>query len=145
MNLSEKANDKLLKVLEKAKKIYNSKGLASEISELRNKASNIIYDDLQKQGQDLSNFQDIRFVYKNPIIIDICKLIVAREKEQGNMTAGELINHLSKFDKDRIVKIFIHVSCMTDSGTDMGGMEAHKIADITDLETRIEITATPDY
>ena len=55
------------------------------------------------------------------------------------MTVGELIEKLSKYDKNLPVNVSAWESCMTDAGTDLGDYSEKTSLSIYDLETRIVI------
>lgn len=144
LKISEKAELHLQKMVARAEKMYAKKVLASEISDLHQDAINWVQRDLRLVDGSPFSSESRRAAYANKHITRIHELYMLRSKEQGNMTVGELIDHLSKLDRDRIVKISSYISCVTDAGTDLGGDEDHKITDIQDLETRVVISIERD-
>lgn len=144
MKLSEQMRNKLDSLVAKAERMYDKKALNRDISDLAEKGTNLIVAEAMKNDKDLSYFDARSAAFRHASIQKIQQFAIKRMREQGNMTVGELIDHLSKFDKDRVVKIMCHVSCVTDAGSDLGGMEDHKITDIVDLETRIEVNIERD-
>lgn len=144
MKISEKIQERLDKMLIRAGKMFAKKTLASDIQKIYDEACSLITQEMYASQQSDSYLDISTFAYNNKTCKAISKIVSNRSQEQGNMTVGELIEHLSKFEKDSAVKIASWVSCMTDAGTDLGGDEDHRITDITDLETRVVISVERD-
>jgi hypothetical protein len=130
--------EKLLKLLNKAETLYKKKAFLREIEEVYQEACNVVRDycsDCKSKTYDNTKFASI--IKTNKVIKKIQNICFARSKDQKEMNVGDLIKKLSEFDKNTPVKVSYYVSCMTDSGTDMGGDEERPIEDIYDLQTRI--------
>jgi hypothetical protein len=140
--MSAVCESRLNKIAAKAEREYNKKCQPKALWKFQDDMREVIREDLYKT---LGNV-DIFGKY-NPYIIlrntevgkKVEDLSRKREIEFKNMTVGDLIVQLSKFNKNLPVNIMCHVASLTDAGTDLGGKESHKIQTIADLDSRLEI------
>lgn len=140
MKLTQKTTDELAGLLKQVEKRYSEKALQSELEAVLQDALSKARSELMKDGKT-DYYRTYEHALKQESIAKIAKIVAKRGKEQEKMTIGELIEHLSKFDKDKLVEMSVWVDegC-NDSGTDFSGFEPHIIQDIQDLDTRIVIT-----
>jgi len=123
-----------------AQKFYDNNELSSKIWDLQHKSSSLIENYCRNILKIDKSFDVFQISSKNEIVTFITKLAIKRKESQENMTVGELIKHLSRFDHNIKIVIPVFESCVTDAGSELGSDHDYYIADIQDLGNRITIT-----
>ena len=59
--------------------------------------------------------------------------------EPSFKTVGDVLDALSKYDRNQKIFGTQYHECITDAGSDLGGSEEHKIRGVYDLESRVII------
>lgn len=146
IKLSEEVENEIKSICEKVNLMYNERELASEMMPFISKIHSIILNELyNKFDKKKDYFEMENIVSKNKYYLEVNKLYQKRRDEQKKMTVGDLIHHLSKFNPNLPIKIESYVECITDAGSDLGGMEDHSINEITNLETKVVISIERDW
>ena len=123
-----------------AQKFYDNNELSSRIWDLQHKSSSLIENYCRNTLKLDRSFDVFQISSKNEIVNFITKLSIKRKESQENMTVGELIKHLSRFDHNTRIVIPVFESCVTDAGSELGSDHYYFVSDIQDLGNKIAIT-----